>query len=79
MVTAQLDIPDATGTSSHQHQTSPTSLSPSWQQLNHPTGHDLFRQILRDHWDYWCNQRLEAKMPGRLWLQFEAHLMFLIN
>ena len=30
-VTAQLDTPDATDTSSHQHQASPTSLSPSWQ------------------------------------------------
>jgi hypothetical protein len=60
MVTAQLDTPDATGTSSHQHQASPASLSPSWPQLNHPIGHDLFRQIFRDHWDRWCDQCLEA-------------------
>jgi hypothetical protein len=62
MVTAQLDTPDATGTSSHQRQASPASLSPSWQQLNHPTGHDLFRQIFRDHWDRWCDQCLEAEV-----------------
>ena len=63
MVTSQLYIPDATGTSSHQHQASPTSLSPSWQQPDHPTAHDRFRQIFRNHWDHWCDQRLEAEVP----------------
>jgi hypothetical protein len=62
-VTAQLDTPDATDTSSHQHQASPTSLSPSWQQPDHPTAHDRFRQIFRNHWDRWCDQRLEAEVP----------------
>ena len=66
MITAQVYIPDAMGTSSHQHQASPTSLSPSWQQPDHPTAHDRFRQIFRNHWDRWCDQRLEAEVtdPG---------------
>lgn len=33
--------------------------SPSWRDPTHPTGHDRFRHIFRDHWHTWCDLRLE--------------------
>ncbi len=44
-------------------QTPSPSVLPSWRDPNHPTGHDRFRQIFRDHWDRWCEQRLENEVP----------------
>jgi hypothetical protein len=32
---------------------------PSWRNPDHPTAHDRFRQIFREHWHAWCNLRLE--------------------
>jgi hypothetical protein len=37
--------------------------SPSWRDPDHPTAHDRFRQIFRDHWDTWCDLRLEDEVP----------------
>ena len=36
---------------------------PSWRQPNTPTGHNRFRQIFLDHWDRWCDLRLEDEVP----------------
>ena len=36
---------------------------PSCQRINHPTGHNRFRQIFRDHWDRWCDLRMEEEVP----------------
>lgn len=29
-----------------------------------PTGHDRFREIFRDHWERWCDLRLENEVPA---------------
>jgi hypothetical protein len=41
----------------------PFSTAPSWRRLDHPTGHNRFRQIFLDHWDRWCDLRLEDEVP----------------
>jgi len=33
--------------------------SPSWRDPTHPTAHDRFRHIFRNHWDRRCDLRLE--------------------
>ncbi len=45
-----------------QSQVSSPSASPSWRDPDHPTAHDRFRQIFRDHWDTWCYLRLEDEV-----------------
>ncbi len=64
MRTAQVDASSLTGSSSHQDRTSSPSASPSWRDPDHPTAHDRFRQIFRDHWDTWCDLRLENEVPA---------------
>jgi len=49
--------------SSLQNQTPFCSASPSWRNPDHPTAHDRFRRIFRDHWLTWCDLRLEVKVP----------------
>jgi len=44
-------------------QTPSLAVSPSWRDPAHPTAHDRFRQIFRDHWDSWCYLRLDAEVP----------------
>jgi hypothetical protein len=38
--------------------------TPSWRNLDHPTAHDRFRHIFRDHWHAWCDLRLEGAVPS---------------
>jgi hypothetical protein len=40
------------------------AVRPSCQRIDYPTGHDRFRQIFRDHWDRWCDLRMEAEVPA---------------
>jgi hypothetical protein len=40
-----------------------TIVRPSFQRIGCPTGHKRFRQIFRDHWDLWCDQRMEKEVP----------------
>ena len=49
--------------SSLQNQTTFCSASPSWRNPDHPTAHDRFRHIFRDHWLTWCDLRLEVEVP----------------
>jgi len=38
--------------------------SPSWRDPTHPTAHDRFRHIFRDHWHHWCDLRLAGEVPA---------------
>ena len=40
-----------------------TGSSPTWRDPAHPTAHDRFRHIFRDHWDVWCDLRLADEVP----------------
>jgi hypothetical protein len=37
---------------------------PSWRNPDHPTAHDRFRHIFRDHWHAWCDLPLEGEIPS---------------
>jgi hypothetical protein len=39
-------------------------VRPSFQHPDHPTGHNRFRQIFRDHWESWCYHRMESEVPA---------------
>ena len=39
-------------------------VRPSCQRPDHPTGHNWFRQIFRDHWEPWCYQRMENEVTA---------------
>ena len=41
-----------------------TIVHPSCQRPDHPTGHDRFRQIFRDHWEHWVDLRMESEVPA---------------
>jgi hypothetical protein len=61
MLVVQPNQSGSTEDSPPQRPSSP--VLPSWRDPNHPTGHDRFRQLFRDHWDWWCEQRLEDEVP----------------
>jgi len=39
-------------------------VRPLFQQPDHPTSHNLFRQIFRDHWEAWVYHRLDSEVPA---------------
>jgi hypothetical protein len=39
--------------------------TPSWRNPDHPTAHDRFRRIFREHWDRWCDLYLQLVPPDQ--------------
>jgi len=39
-------------------------VRPTFQRPDHPTGHNRFCQIFRDHWYLWCDLRMENEVPA---------------